>query len=76
MKLLNLLEHRAKNRTNKTEVILTCKDCREQFPITVGELCWYHEVGNLIPTRCKNCRKKNKTKKQKIKTAENNAEQK
>ena len=58
MKLQNLLRHRANNRKNKTKVTLTCKDCGSQFFITVGELCWYHEVGNLVPTLCKSCREK------------------
>ena len=75
MKLQNLLKHRAKNRTNKTEVTLTCKDCGKHFPFTVGELCWYHEVGNLVPTLCKTCREKIKTNKQRKNTAKNNAEQ-
>ena len=74
MKLQNLLRHRAKNRTNKTEVTLTCRDCGTPYSITVGELCWYHEVGNLVPTLCKECRKKIKTNKQQMKTVENNAE--
>lgn len=45
---------------NKT---LVCKDCKEDFIWTVGEQNFYSSKGlKNKPTRCKECRKKNRQK--------------
>lgn len=60
MKLKRLLMHRAKNRKNTTEVEIYCADCGKKFKITIGDLCYYHEIGLLVPNLCKECRQEKK----------------
>lgn len=56
MKLKRLLMHRAKNRKNITEVEISCAECGKIFKVTLGDLCYYHEIGLLLPNLCKECR--------------------
>ena len=60
MRLQKLLEHREKNRKNKIEVKLVCKECGSEYIITIGDICWYHEMGYLTPNLCKSCREQKK----------------
>ena len=62
LKLKEILRNRQFNRSNETKVTITCPDCGNNWEMTLGELSWYHEVGNIIPIACENCRKVKKTK--------------
>lgn len=56
MKLRNVLKNREKNRLNNTEIVIKCPKCNKDWITTIGEICWYHEVGNIVPVSCKECR--------------------
>ena len=45
---------------NNTGIVLKCKDCKEQFTFSFGELAWYKEKGLSVPKRCVKCRQKKK----------------
>lgn len=45
--------------------ILVCKDCKQEFVFSEGEQAFYKEKGfDNEPTRCPDCRRANKQKKQ------------
>ena len=60
MKLQKMLSNRAKNRKNNNEVSFVCTKCGATWKSTVGEICWFHEIGNVVPTLCKDCRSEKK----------------
>lgn len=54
-------ERRAEEeRENAIAHTVKCKDCGEEFSITVGEKEWYEAKGLCIPARCPACRRKRK----------------
>ena len=55
LKLKEILRNRQFNRSNETKVIIACPNCGNSWETTVGEISWYHEVGNVVPTDCENC---------------------
>lgn len=50
-------------RKNGAAMILKCKDCGEEFTITVGEKEFYESKGLFLPVRCSFCRRYRKTNK-------------
>lgn len=47
------------------DIECTCRDCGVKFPFTEGEQAFYAEKGfTNQPTRCPDCRRANKAKKQ------------
>lgn len=48
------------DRENAVAQTVKCKDCGEEFSITVGEKEWYASKGLCIPARCPACRRKRK----------------
>lgn len=46
------------------DIECTCKDCGAKFMFTEGEQKFYAERNFSSPTRCPECRKANKAKKQ------------
>lgn len=60
MKLQKMLSNRTKNRKNSNAVSFVCSKCGATWKSTVGEICWFHEIGNVVPTLCKECRAEKK----------------
>lgn len=54
-KELQIVKNQKKNYNDSREVTFTCKKCGKDFTISIGNLLWFHQVGNLIPTHCKEC---------------------
>lgn len=44
----------------KKEKKIICKDCGNEFTLTVGEQNFYEEKGFAEPVRCKECRNRRK----------------
>lgn len=44
----------------KKEKKIICKDCGNEFTLTVGEQKFYEEKGFAEPVRCKECRNRRK----------------
>ena len=44
----------------KKEKKIICKDCGNEFTLTVGEQNFYEEKGFVEPVRCKECRNRRK----------------
>ena len=61
LKLKEILRNRHFNRNNETKITIVCPDCGKEWVTSIGEVSWYHEVGNIVPTACENCRNKKKT---------------
>lgn len=40
------------------EIVAKCKDCNENFTITVDDQLFYQNLGYQLPVRCKPCRHK------------------
>ena len=49
-----------KKRKNEAAMTLKCKDCGEEFTITVGEKEFYESKSLFLPVRCSSCRKNRK----------------
>lgn len=45
------------------EKVIVCKDCNEEFKLTVGEQEFFKEKGFSEPLRCKKCRQARKNNK-------------
>ena len=45
----------------KSDAIVRCVDCGEQFTITTSEMEWWHRKGLHLPKRCRKCREQRKT---------------
>ena len=48
----------AEERENAAAQTPKCKDCGEEFTITVGEKEWYESRNLCVPVRCPACRRK------------------
>lgn len=44
----------------KQDLVLTCKECGNEFTITVSEQEFYESKGLALPKRCHDCRKARK----------------
>ena len=42
--------------TNAEPVVITCRDCNEDFVINPDEQAWYREKNYDLPKRCPACR--------------------
>lgn len=61
MLLKDRLRNQGKNRKSNRSVTMVCENCGNMFTMSLGEICWHYEAGNIIPCRCAECREKNKT---------------
>lgn len=61
MFLKDRLRNQEKNRKSKRSVTMVCDTCGQMFTMSLGEICWHYEAGNIIPCRCESCRTKHKT---------------
>ena len=61
MYLKDRLKNQSKNRKSTRSVTMVCDTCGQMFTMSLGEICWHYEAGNIIPCRCESCRTKHKT---------------
>ena len=57
MLLKDRLRNQGKNRKSNRSVTMVCENCGNMFTMSLGEICWHYEAGNIIPCRCAECRK-------------------
>lgn len=45
-------------KNSNENMVVTCKDCGEQFTLSKDDRNWYERRGYKLPKRCQKCRAK------------------